>query len=275
MKPILFILCLLFLSLKSYSQADTIYKNGEKIIASVKEITEDAIKFSYPNEDLVNSIYKNSIQKIVFKSGRIQIFSEATSFKTINSVEDYENVTITGVEGEIKGLYKIGDVSAKAKGTTTLSNQERVKQRAYRKLKIQAAMAGANIVYLSNQRTEGNKMGGYFQSGSTAETNLSGVAYSNILPDHEEFKKAIGTNSIFTAIERYKLWSSDSDVSKEGYTNQFSISNIINENGITIIEGTLEGEKKYNSFKLTNFDESGFNIFYNSKSTAYNIRVSF
>ena len=50
--------------------------------------------------------------------------------------------TITQVEGEIKGLFKVGEVSSKAKGTTTFSNQERVKERAYKKLKIQAAMMG-------------------------------------------------------------------------------------------------------------------------------------
>lgn len=273
MKTTLLILCTLFCTLKAFSQTDTLYMNGEKIAASVKEITEDAIKFSYPNEDLVNSVYKNGVQKIVFKSGRIQTFTEGTSFKTINSVEDYENVTITGVEGEIKGLYKIGDVSSKAKGATTLSNQERVKERAYRKLKIEAAMMGANIVYLTNQRTAGNKMGGYFQSGSSAETNLSGVAYSNVLPNHEDFKKLVEGSTLFTSTFRYKLWSSDSDVSKEAYARQFSITNIINQNGITIIEGILEGEKKYQSFKLASFDENGFNIFYTSKSTAFNIRL--
>ena len=40
------------------AQNDTIYTNNDKIIGSVKEITEDAVKFSYPDEDFTNSIYK-------------------------------------------------------------------------------------------------------------------------------------------------------------------------------------------------------------------------
>src|ERR1035437_2236384 len=207
-----------------FGQSDTIFSNNQKISCSVKELTPDAVKYTFSGEDLVNSIYKNSVQKIVFKSGRVQTFAEATSYKTVESVDDFENVTITQVEGEIKGLYKIGDVSSKAKGTTTLSNQERVKERAYKKIKIQAAMMGANIIYLTNQRTEGNKMGGYFQSGSTAETNLTGIAYTNQLPDIEDFKKMIVDKRDFAAVFEAKLWSSASDMSLSALENKFTIS---------------------------------------------------
>ena len=48
---------------------------------------------------------------------------------------------------------------------------------------------GANAVYLTNQRTEGNKIG-YFSS-SSAETNLTGVACTNRLPDFNAFKELL------------------------------------------------------------------------------------
>lgn len=57
-----------------FAQRDTIFLNNETIVCSIKEITEDAVRYTYPDEDLVNSIYKNSVQKIVLKSGRTQIF---------------------------------------------------------------------------------------------------------------------------------------------------------------------------------------------------------
>ena len=145
--------------IKSYAQTDTIIINNQKIACTVKEITPDAVKYTYPNEDLINTIYKNTVQKIIFKSGRVQTFVEATSYRSINSVSDYNNVTITSVESEVKGLFKIADVSSKAKGTTVYSSQERVKDRAYRTMKIQAAMFGANVVSLNPQKTEGNKYG--------------------------------------------------------------------------------------------------------------------
>ena len=256
-----------------FGQVDTIFSNNEKIPCNVKEITQDAVKYTFQGEDLVNTLYKNSVQKIVFKSGRIQTFAEATSFKTVTGVDDFENVTITQVENEIKGLFKIGDLSSKAKGATTLSNQERVKERAFRKIKIIAAMMGANIIYVTNQRTEGNKAGGYYQSGSSAETNLTGVAYTNQLPSIEDFKKIVTDKKNFSAIEEAKIWSSASDMSKSIIQKSFTINSITNESGLIILNGLLQGESKYTSFRVVRFDKEYFNIFYEDKSTSYNIKI--
>ncbi|MBB5634937.1 hypothetical protein HDE68_000822 [Pedobacter cryoconitis] len=276
MKKILLLCCTLFVySLNSFAQMDTIYSNNQKIACSVKEVTEEGVKFSHPNEDLVNSVYKNSVQKIVFKSGRVQVFTEASSFKAVTDVREFDNVTVTAVESEVKGLYKIGDVSSKAKGTTGFSNQERVKDRAYRKLKIQAAMMGANIVYLTNQRTEGNKAGGYFQAGSTAETNLTGVSYSNVVPSLADFKKLVNGRTDFATINEYRLGGSSSDYSLKELTKNFFIANIRNDNGIITIEGELEGLTDFNQFRLVGVSTDHFNIFYRDKSTVYNISVKF
>ncbi len=260
-------------TLLCFAQTDTIFSNNEKILCTVKEITPEAVKYSFIGEELINSIYKNSVQKIVFKNGRIQTFAEATSFKKINGVDDFENVTITQVESEVKGLFKVGDVSSKAKGTTTLSNQERVKERAYRKMKIGAAMMGANIIYLTNQRTEGNKMGGYFQSGSTAETNLTGVAYTNQLPSPEEFAAVIGEKRNFQAVEEARLWSSGSDMTKTESFSSFVIKTISNENGIIMVTGELEGAYGREVFRVVSFNKDYFNIYYEDKSTIYNVKI--
>lgn len=187
--------------------------------------------------------------------------------------DDYENVSITQVEGEVKGLFKIGEVSAKAKGTTEFSNQERVKERAYRKLKMQAAIMGANIVYLTHQRTEGNKYGGYYQASSSAETNLSGIAYTNCLPSFEDFQKIIQSKRDFNAIEKNSLWSSGSSFSTVKMNKKLVINELKTENGMIIIDATLEGLKKYSTFRVVAFDNDYFHIFYEDKSTVYNIKI--
>ena len=64
-------------------QSDTIVSNNEKIPCTVKEITPDAVKYNFVGEDLINTLYKNVVQKIVFKNGRIQTFSEVTAFKKV------------------------------------------------------------------------------------------------------------------------------------------------------------------------------------------------
>lgn len=270
-KAIAIALVLTFASLTTlYAQTDTVYSNNQKIACSVKEITPDAVKFTYPNEDLINTVYKNTVQKIVFKSGRVQTFAEATSYKPVSGVMDYENVTVTAVESEVHGLYKLSDVGSKAKGTTVYANQERVKERAYKKIKIQAAMFGANVIYLTNQRSEGNKYGGYFQSGSPTETNLTGVAYSNNIPDFDAFKKLVGDKTNFQIIKKFELGGSDSDVSQRDQSGFFVVHNIVNNNGVVTIEGSLPGETNVTSFQLANFTGDSFSIAYRYKGTAYN-----
>lgn len=273
MKKLIFTLVTVVISTFCFGQTDTIFSNNEKISCSVKEVTLDAVKYTYIDEEVVNSIYKNVIQKIVFKSGRVQTFAESTSFKTINGVDDYENVSISQVESEVKGLFKVGDVSSKAKGASTLSNQERVKERAYRKLKIGAALMGGNIVYLTNQRTEGNKMGNYFRPPSTAETNLTGIVYTNKLPNFEDFKKSIGETKNFTAVEEAKLWSNSSDMSKISIQSSFVLNSISSKNGLIIINGDLGGQTKGKTYRVVSFDNDYFNIYYETGSTAYNVKI--
>ena len=261
------------LAVSCYGQTDTIYSNNQKIPCIVREVTEDAVKYSYPGEDLTNTVYKNTVQKICFKSGRVQTFAEGTSYKKVNGVEDYDNVTITAVESETKGLYKVGDVSSKAKGTTSFSNQERVKERAYKKMKIEAAMMGANIVYLTDQRGQGNIIGTKYSAGQTTETSLSGVAYTNILPNIEDFKKLIGNNKNFVATEQNKLWSGAADMQTDPMQAKFSITNIINDNGIITLEAFLDGESDNTKFRVVSFSANSFNIYYRDKSTSYFIRI--
>ena len=252
MKKLLFTVIGIILAAFSYGQSDTIYSNNLKIACSVKEITPEAVKFIYPGEEVLNSFYKNTVQKIVFKSGRVQTFSEATSFKDVASVDDFENVTISRVEGEVKGLFKLGEISAKAVGTTALANQERVKERAYRKLKMLAAMMGGNIVYLIDQRTQGNKLGTEYQAAQAAETNKRN----------------------FVAVAQAKLWSSASDISRPVTFKKFVINSITNDNGLIMLDGTLEGERNYSKFRVVSFSKDYFNIYYEDKSTSYNLTVS-
>jgi hypothetical protein len=256
-----------------FAQVDTILINNQKIACSIKEVTPDAVRYTYTGEDVVNSVFKNSVQKIIFKSGRVQTFSEATSYKSVMDVMDFENVSVTTLESEVKGLYKLSDVSSKAKGVTVFSSQERVKDRAYRKMKIQAAMFGGNVILLTNQRTEGNKFGGYWQSGSTAETNLTGIAYSNTLPEFDKFKSMIGTMTSFTATKRYELGASYSDVSQDQVDKPFIINDIINENGLIYVKGKLKGENNVDRFQVANFNAHSFSIAYKYKGTAYNFTI--
>lgn len=262
----LLLLSFLLLSLPLYAQFDTIYSNNEKLAVNVKEITEDAVKFTFPDEDIINTSYKNSINKIVFRSGRSQIFNESSSLNKLTSIKDFEKVTISNVESEVKGLFKLADIGAKAKGTTIYSSMEKVRNRAYAKMKIQAAMMGANVIYLAHQNTEGNKAGGYWQSGSTTETILTGVAYSNSLLDINDFKSKLNNSTTYNVIKEYKLGTSNMEYIQSDSKKKILIKDIVKENnGIFVI---ADLDKKETKFRVAYFNDSNFSLFYKDKSDA-------
>lgn len=254
----------------AYSQQDTIVTNSEKIVCTIKEITVDAIKFTYPGEDLINTIYKNTVEKITFKSGRVQKFAEATSFKTVNGPEDFENVSITKVESEVKGLFKLANVSSKAKGTTAMANIERVKERAYRKLKMEAAMQGANVVFLTQQQTQGNQMGTEYQAGKSTETNLDGVAYTNKIPKFEEFTAKIKNRTQFNVLATLKLWSGGTDMENDKFVGTLTINSVTNESGLIIINGTIP-KIDQSRFRVVYLNDKNFVLVYEDKSTIYDL----
>lgn len=254
------------------AQFDTIYSNTATIAVQIKEVLPDAVKYSYPNEEILYTVYKNTILKIKYKSGRVETFAEANLFKTVKGGYDWEQVSIAMVEGEIKGLFKIGEVSSKAKGVTVYSNMDKVKDRAYKKLKIEAAMLGANIVYLGNESVSGNRYGTDFQAGSTAETNLSGIAYSNVKPNYAEFKDIILQDNTFALVEKQYLGRNNTDIMIDVSTlpSRVVLSNVTEENGFIYVTSAIETENT-NKFRISYFDESKIILAYRDNRRIYNL----
>ena len=257
----------------SFGQTDTIFSYSEKIACTVKEIKPEVVIFNYQGEDISNTLYKNAIQKIVYKSGRNQTFAESTALKNVQSVDDYENVTVTQLDYEIKGLNKLGDVGSKAKGTTLISNQQSVKERAYRKIRMAAAMMGANIVYVTYQRSIGNNQGGFFDSGSSSETSLTGVAYSNKSLNLEAFKNTLSDKTSFTAVEKVEFCSAFCTYDKTKSHKNFTITSISDDNGSIMIQGQLQGERQTYSFRVVSFDKSSFTLFFSNSCATYNVKI--
>jgi len=282
-----FFALLFFIPLFSFSQYDTIYSTTGKIIGSVKEIGENSVKYSYPNEDLLNNMNKNVIKKIVFKSGRVQTFSNMSGYKTIKSGLDYENVSISQVFEEVKGLYKIGEAGAKAKGTTELSSIEKVKERAIRKMKITAAMQGANVVYQTQINTTDNIPGEKGSNGTTTkaaqptQTTVSGIAYSSELPSFEEFKQVIGNRKLFSVIELYEFenvfnildpFNTNTDIKVKTINRSMELNSLGEESGFIYIQAKLEKESN-NKFRVIFFNNEEFTIEYKTDKGIYNYRV--
>lgn len=253
----------------SQNQLDSIFTSNGNIAVNIKEITEDAIKFTYQGEDLVNSIYKNTVSRIKHKSGRVEEFNENSSFKIIKGGDDWEKVSISRIESEFKGLFKLEEVTSKATGATAFSNVNTVKDRAYKKLKIEAAMLGGNIIYILEQQTQG--VSHYYGGSNPARTNLSGVAYSNVRPDINEFKKIINIKNEFEYLERQYLGNNSTDLENNSFLNQkiIKIIDIRNENGFIMAKTNLMGEDT-EEYRVTYFDDQKIILMYRDKHKIYN-----
>ncbi|MDX2190666.1 MAG: hypothetical protein SFY32_12460 [Bacteroidota bacterium] len=272
MKPFSYILFLVAFNY-SNAQTDTIYTTKEKISCVVKEIAPDLVKYTYVGEDVINSIYKNTVLKIVFKSGRVQVFAEPLKFNKIISPNDYAKVTFTQAESEIQGLYKIAEVMAKARGTTTLSSIQNVRERAHEKLKIFAALNGANVVWLTQQQTAGNQYGNNYSPGRSTETFISGIAYSDYLPDYNEFMKLINAKSTFRVIYKYKLWNSGTELEASEYESNIKNVKFKNDKDFIVFSGELFNFEGH-VYRVTYFTNKYFLAVTKDNEATYSLRIA-
>ncbi len=75
-------LLLVLCSYGAFAQGSTkndiiVTKNGELIQAKVVKVTSATVSFNYPGETVINEVEKNTLEKIVFASGRTQSFGNS------------------------------------------------------------------------------------------------------------------------------------------------------------------------------------------------------
>lgn len=276
MKTITLLVALLILSVRiCFAQVDTLYSLNSKIPCLVKEITPELVKYSFPGEDLVNSVYKNTVRKIVFKSGRVETFAAPANFKKVTNLHAFDNVTITQVESEIKGLVKIGEVSSIAQGGSVFSGTSQMENRAEMRLKIFAAMMGGNIIYLTQNQTSKGGTSGYINTpvSTPAQTFMTGVVYTSEVPDIEQFKAKLAGKTEFNAVESASFTGTTTAIRVYPSKRTLHLKSIKNINGLLTIEGDLEGASKYKTFNVASFDADFFHIYYEDKGTAYNLKI--
>lgn len=109
MKTILMTVYFLFTLALVNAQNDSIfYKDGRKVEVIIKSTDTNTISYLYPNEDILNTENKSLFNKIIYKSGRIEVYS--TQLEEIKNVKDWEKVIITLSESDVIGLTKVAEV---------------------------------------------------------------------------------------------------------------------------------------------------------------------
>ena len=90
LKTMLFLFMGMFVSLNAQNASDQIFMiNGETIAVAVKKVEPHTITYSYLGEDLENVVEKEAVAKVIYKSGREQLFSDSGA-GSLNRNADFE-----------------------------------------------------------------------------------------------------------------------------------------------------------------------------------------
>jgi len=181
MKKLLYIL--LFAHFVVFGQdslnSDSLYFIDGKVEGvEIIEIDDLNVKYKYKGEPFAISTNLKKISKILTAKGRIIQFENALKKKTVFTVEDWEKVEITNLSSDVEGLFRVANVTGKAKAITTLASSGKIQNRAMSKMRMQAAFYGCDVVYMLNQTNTESKFGTKYSAGQTAGSTLSGTCYS-------------------------------------------------------------------------------------------------
>jgi hypothetical protein len=142
------------ITLNGTAQADSdmiLLHTGERLDVYISSISDRTVTFNYPGEEVEYTRSKNSIEEIVFASGRRADGSEKVS---VNGPHDWLKVIITDNPDDIEGLTKKGDLYVKSTATTVFSGAQKIDEKATKKIKQRAAQMGAHIVYVQSQTND-------------------------------------------------------------------------------------------------------------------------
>lgn len=152
---------------------DTIVKlGGRKLIVDVTKVTATDVYFMQPNKQEVTSIERKQIEKIIYRSGKVDQLNKPL-LKMVDE-GSWEGVLITTNKDDLKGLYEVGLVNAISASNSR--SKKAAKQSATIRLQKKAANLGAYIIYL----TKAEAKGGY---GEIPGYAMEGIAYSLTPPE--------------------------------------------------------------------------------------------
>lgn len=260
--------CLLsFLTLTCFSQSDTIIGKKQTIPCYSVKIKEDSVYYKLSEKSVYTSISKNEVEKIIFKNGKSITIKPQSSLKVIEGITNYDDILITHNPKDIEGYTEILSVQTKYQHVSKGKHSKSL-EKPYRILKIQAAMKGANIIYVPQQT-------GLIISDipDTTVTQLYGTAYCSNLPTLESFGEVISDKTEFVSSTQWYMHAGKSDVYQFYYSGKLIIKDVYSENGFVFIEGELKSFSRVETFQLISFTNKSFYIYFELDGTKYNIKV--
>ena len=265
----LFVVTILFTTIsftgKSQEALDSIFTATEILAVNVKEVSEESIKYAYPGEDLVNSISTSKISKIVFKSGRTQVFEEERAFRTVRNGLDWEYVTVVQNDQELKGLYQLDQVNSKAKAATGWGSVGKMENRAKRKLLIETAMNGGNVVFLTQQNSSTRSQ------NSTSSSVMGGVAYTNTIPNIQLLQDLLRTGDELRFVEEHSLGVNSDDLKVSAQKGELvKLTNPEKSGHMIYVNANVPGVDE-TKFRVSYLDDKEVILVYRTKKQIVNV----
>lgn len=140
---IIFVLCCI--TTRFVSAQDVIVKHdGEKLNVKVNYVTESSIVFTNPLNAHSDKLGKAEVEKIVYKSGRIEPISDKIE---VHGKKDWEKIVVTSNPLSVVGLIKKGEIHIKS--AHQIHSISSIESREVEKIKKQAAEMGAHVIVLN------------------------------------------------------------------------------------------------------------------------------
>lgn len=180
MKNIFLFSIAILLNITAFAQQepklDTIYMLGQKkLVVQVKSIYRTDVKYEDTTTGKVKSMKTKNIQKIIFDSGRKEVFNKPL----VESIEknDWRNVVLTRNKKSVKDLYELGKVKGKSSANNrTIKSAERT---ATIRMKKRAANKGGVMILVTREESQGG-------FGEVPTFYIEGIAYSFEPPEDQE-----------------------------------------------------------------------------------------
>ena len=146
---------------------DTIFKlNGAVMPVDITTVTPTYISFLYPGKKEEFTIERKEVQKIIYKSGKIDVLNKP-AFELIDD-SSWEAVWMTEDKKEIGELYMLGEIEARSPSSARSASA--AKKGAIIKLKKKAANMKGSLILVTKKETSG----GY---GEYPGYYIKGIAY--------------------------------------------------------------------------------------------------
>jgi len=151
-------------------KTDTIVMlSGKKILANFMKFTLKNLYYSFPGDTKMVEVDRREVNKIIYKSGRVDIIS--TREVEIPDIPGWRDVKVVHKLEQVAGMLELGEVQAYAAGERdTYATPKWLERSATITLQKKAALLGAQCVLVTNRVVS-------HPYGDPASVSLTGMAY--------------------------------------------------------------------------------------------------